>query len=686
MSQLPADEGIIRFKANEERMDVWLNSDGTYSTNETSPRTVETIPSLMDRLQTRYLQGVVRGEWQTSTLYAINDIVTSSNIAYITIEPHTSGTFATDLAANKWVIFQATNSQLIDFLQDGTDAVSRKLDKKLYEIVSVEDFGAVGDGTTDDLTAIQAAVDSLTEGGILNFNSDAYEVSGVINVNGKNITFNFTKRGTMTWTALGTGKPNSYNPTTAGISVDANRFTILNAILVGPHTASYVDNSCMIQMIGTDKDTRLEGLIVSNCEISKVGSYGIYGQYLNNILLENVYIHNVGYAGANFDSCDNGAIVRAKVETITPGTSSNMYGLSLGMYAPTGWDNTSAYDPMCKHWIIKDSYINDTAWEGIDVHGADNVIICNNKVYNTKQGLGISTNSNGTINDRFGGPNVLIFGNVVDGRNPDGTASGRENLQYGINVNGGGALSATNVKVLNNIILYKGVVDESNPEAGALQCAYCDGLEVAGNTIDYWGGTAIAWDKSTNVLFGYNEIGRLVDPTNESAGYGFNATSAVDSKVMAIGNSCLSKGGATAKIAWRQQNNVQRPVFVGNDFSQATTKFSLDVIGFQAGLQEPQLIAVTSDTTPSVAGLFSCVPIIIEISNASGLTITNIDDGTRGQIVILKNIGSGNVTFTRANARLLASASWVGTTYESLTLIKASTGEWHEVSRSGALG
>ncbi|MCX6822117.1 MAG: hypothetical protein NTW30_05055, partial [Candidatus Aenigmarchaeota archaeon] len=140
MSQLPADEGIVRFKANEERMNIWLNNDGTYSTNETSPRTVETIPSLMDRLQTRYLQGVIRGEWLTSTLYSINDIVTSANIAYITIEPHTSGVFATDLAASKWVIFQATNSQLIDFLQDGTDAVSRKLDKKLYEIVSVEDF------------------------------------------------------------------------------------------------------------------------------------------------------------------------------------------------------------------------------------------------------------------------------------------------------------------------------------------------------------------------------------------------------------------------------------------------------------------------------------------------------------------------------------------------------------------
>ena len=50
------------------------------------------------------------GEWVTSTSYVVDQLVRDTGNVYICLEDHTSGTFSTDLAANKWELFASKGS------------------------------------------------------------------------------------------------------------------------------------------------------------------------------------------------------------------------------------------------------------------------------------------------------------------------------------------------------------------------------------------------------------------------------------------------------------------------------------------------------------------------------------------------------------------------------------------------
>ena len=52
----------------------------------------------------------------------------------------------------------SSGSSLVGFLQSGTSAQSRTVQAKQRDVVNVRDFGVVGDGTTDDTTALTAAI------------------------------------------------------------------------------------------------------------------------------------------------------------------------------------------------------------------------------------------------------------------------------------------------------------------------------------------------------------------------------------------------------------------------------------------------------------------------------------------------------------------------------------------------
>lgn len=76
-------------------------------------------------------------------------------------------------------------SALVGFLQAGTGAVARTAQSKMRDVVSVKDFGAVGDGVTDDTAEIQSAVTyGVANNKQVQFPQGSYKLTSKINVTG----------------------------------------------------------------------------------------------------------------------------------------------------------------------------------------------------------------------------------------------------------------------------------------------------------------------------------------------------------------------------------------------------------------------------------------------------------------------------------------------------------------------
>jgi len=101
------------------------------------------------------------GPWQAGVLYRVRSVVASGGGTYIAAVEHTSGTFAADLAAGRWVaIYQEAtgiDAAGVDFLPTWTGAVERAVSARLSDTMHVRDFGVVADGVADDTNAIRAA-------------------------------------------------------------------------------------------------------------------------------------------------------------------------------------------------------------------------------------------------------------------------------------------------------------------------------------------------------------------------------------------------------------------------------------------------------------------------------------------------------------------------------------------------
>ena len=134
-----------------------------------------------------------------------------------------------------------------------TGAVNRAINFKLADFISVKDFGAFGDGSTDDTTAIKNALSycsSLSNGCTLFFPTGKYKCSSGITINTGTTSVDFCGS-TLDFTSLTSGNAISIVTTiTDGNIQNANNYAhpIQNGILYAadgslPVTAFYFDST-----------------------------------------------------------------------------------------------------------------------------------------------------------------------------------------------------------------------------------------------------------------------------------------------------------------------------------------------------------------------------------------------------------------------------------------------------------
>lgn len=289
-------------------------------------------------------------------------------------------------------------SALVGFIQSGSGAVATTVQAKLREVISVKDFGATGNGTTDDTTAFNNALVAAA-GKSLYVPAGTYlcttlTVYGGTTVYGDSPTTSVIKAKS----SLSTSSPLVKNPNQSGTAY------------------TYTDKGIELRNLalnGNNLGTRTEGLLF----FSKV----------EDALIDNCRIYNVQYIGAAFAGCLSVTVSNTLFTECGNSTVTIEGGAAVWIGAAT--DTTESFDVS-----ITDNSFLSNRWSAVYANGSRLSVIANYMSANQESAV-FMTGNNNIIADNWisnqtrkyisasgieaGGDNLTVTGNYVGDTDSD---------------------------------------------------------------------------------------------------------------------------------------------------------------------------------------------------------------------------------------------------------------------------
>lgn len=242
--------------------------------------------------------------------------------------PATSGTLAT-----REYISASNGASLTGYMPSGTGAVASTIQAKLRERVSVKDFGAVGDGVTDDAVAIQAAI-TASVGKSVYFPSGTYIVGTTLNLPSNSYLFGDLCSATLKLKSQAWGSSsgllfsiNSVNDVSIfSLTLDGNKGNVgttrspLNVVYIAKRVSFENVIFKNSEGICINASTDIDDITILQCEFLSCGgdpsnSDGYRKQALafsssgatrsQNITVKGCYFYRQGLDSVSLSDCDN---------------------------------------------------------------------------------------------------------------------------------------------------------------------------------------------------------------------------------------------------------------------------------------------------------------------------------------------------------------------------------------------